>query len=203
VALTSSLEIALRLALGSVFFFSALPKLRRPRSFVLVVLEYQILPTSLGRLFGLSLPVLELLAAVFLLTGTAVRVAAICLFILLCLFIYAVSVNVLRGADLKCNCFGAGKKRKVGGRLLAQDIALVCLAGLLVTIASWSVTADSWSAFQVTGTMTAHGMTPIAICLISTLIIALVFPRARGGRYYSGMVVTQVKRRRALQRFAK
>lgn len=104
------LELFLRLLLGAVFLVSAIPKLRHPRGFVLMVLEYRILPPSLGELYAWMLPPLELFVGLLLLTGAAVRVATIMASFLLLSFIAAIGINLARGRDLDCGCFRVGHR---------------------------------------------------------------------------------------------
>src|SRR5207302_4809717 len=99
-------EILLSIALGIVFLAAAVPKLRHPRGFVLAVLEYRVLPARLSRFYARLVPSLELLLALLLLTGTAVRSAAAITSVLLFSFIAAVGINLIRGRDLDCHCFG-------------------------------------------------------------------------------------------------
>jgi uncharacterized membrane protein YphA (DoxX/SURF4 family) len=84
---TMIVEMASSLLLGLVFLASAIPKLRHPKGFVLTVLEYRGLPPTLGQIYARLLPPVELFVAVLLLTGTAVRSAAVVTPLLLISFI--------------------------------------------------------------------------------------------------------------------
>ncbi len=130
------IEVLLSAVLGSVFLASAVPKLRHPKGFILAVLEYRVLPPQLGWFYARLIPPLELLLALLLLTGTAVRVAAVLVSMLLLSFIVAVSINLARGRDLDCHCFGHTRKQPIGWRLLLQDAVLFGAAIALVLLTS-------------------------------------------------------------------
>jgi putative oxidoreductase len=134
---------------GGVFFASALPKLRHPKGFVLTVVEYRVLPYSLSRLYGRVVPPLEALVALLLIGGVAMRAAALVAALLLASYIIAVGVNVARGRDLDCHCFGETARRTVGWGLLAQDAAFFAASiGIAMLAAGW-LAPESWSAFRM------------------------------------------------------
>jgi putative oxidoreductase len=142
--------IVLNLILGGTFLVSALPKLRHPKGFVLTVLEYRILPPYLSKLYGTFIPPLEFVLALFALTGMMLRFAAIIMSFLLFSFIVAISVNIKRGRDLDCNCFGTLKKRLIGKTLLIQDSMLLGGA-LFISITHPWIQIESWSIFPLIG----------------------------------------------------
>src|SRR5205807_7414868 len=94
------MEVVLSAVLGIIFLASAVPKLRHPKGFVLAVLEYRVLPPRLSWFYARLVPPLEFLLALLLLTGTAVRSAAVVMSMLLLSFIAAVGINLTRGRDL-------------------------------------------------------------------------------------------------------
>src|SRR5947209_4134985 len=114
----SIMEVILSAMLGIIFLTSAVPKLRHPKGFVLAVLEYRVLPPRLSWYYARLVPPLEFLLALLLLTGTAVRFAAAILSMLLLSFIAAVAINLARGRNLDCHCFGKPTTRPIGWRLL-------------------------------------------------------------------------------------
>ena len=125
-----------------VFVRSAIPKLRHPRGFVLSVLEYRVLPAALARPYARAVPPLELLTGLLFLYGTGLRSAAALASLLLLSYILAVAVNVARGRDLDCHCFGSGKGRRIGPTLLLQDIGLLA-SSLGATAAAQGVWTNS------------------------------------------------------------
>ena len=139
------LHALLALGLGGVFLASAVPKMRHPKNFMLAVIDYRILPFTLSRLFALILPALELLIALLLVTGTFVRLVALAYALLMFSFVIGVSVNLGRGRDLSCHCFGSHHKRKITASLVMQDLLLCMSAFLLAALSSSWWASEQWS----------------------------------------------------------
>ncbi|MGH2391534.1 MAG: MauE/DoxX family redox-associated membrane protein [Chloroflexota bacterium] len=152
--------------LGLTFASSAVPKLRRPKAFQLAVLAYHVLPSPLADWYAKLVPPLELLCAILLLTGTAVRLAAMVMAVLLLSFIIAVAINMVRGRTLDCHCFGKAARRPIGWPLLFQDCLLLVIAILVVIYThSWLMT-ETWSLFGRMGVVAAGSLVPLLIGLM-------------------------------------
>lgn len=132
------LALPLALGLAATFIASALPKLRHPKGFVFAVMNYRVLPDTLSIPYGWLLPPLELGLALTLLFGIALPWAALALGMLLVSFIVAVGINLGRGNDIPCNCFGnnRGTTRPISRTLVLQDAGLL-LGALALAGLSW------------------------------------------------------------------
>jgi uncharacterized membrane protein YphA (DoxX/SURF4 family) len=143
------LNAGLSVMLGLVLLASSVPKLRHPKGFVLKVLEYEILQPPAARAYARLVPMLEWLAAVLFLSGTATRVAAVVASALLASFAIGVGATTARGRNLDCGCFAEGRWSRTGWRLLAADVSLL-LASIAVATTSASWTAPlTWPASAV------------------------------------------------------
>lgn len=185
------IEVVLSIILGTVFLGSAIPKLRHPRGFVLTVLEYRVLPLTLSRFYGWILPPLELLLALLVLSGTSVRLAAIVISLLLFSFIVAVGINMARGRELDCGCFGTKKRRKIGWELLLQDGALLGSATTLTILASTWVGFESWSVFRLFGMGSIRNPFPFLICVGLTVSVTALLRKSLVERKRSLRVLTR------------
>ena len=97
----------IRYLLAVIFFQSSLEKLRERQKFVDTVASYQLLPGFAVRPFGLSLPGVELILALILLSGWQARLAAVFTSLLYLLFIGALSITIFRGrTNIDCGCYG-------------------------------------------------------------------------------------------------
>ena len=177
-----AVEVALGAVLGLVFMASAVPKLRHPRGFVLAVLEYRVLPPRLSRLYARLVPPLEFLVALLLLTGTAVRSAATVMSALLLSFIVAIGINMARGRDLDCHCFGRATPRPIGWRALLQDVVLLSAAMAVIVLASEWVAPAPWSVFRIAGLAKAGWPAPLLGCVAVTACAATLLARSVDGR---------------------
>ncbi len=165
------IRVLLALGLGSVFLASAVPKMRHPKNFMLAVIEYRVLPFTLSRLFALILPALELLIALLLVSGSFVRFAALSYALLMLIFVTGVSVNLRRGRDLNCHCFGSHHKRKITAGLVALDL-LLCMSALLLVALT-----PSWWGSEQWSFMLYIGLAPFAALLLLgtfSVILSLV-----------------------------
>jgi uncharacterized membrane protein YphA (DoxX/SURF4 family) len=100
-------------ALGLTFLMSAWGKLRDVDGLVIGVLRYEIGPPVLVRRLAPLLPLGELLLAAFLLTGTAVRAAALATGLLVAVLAVAVIVNLRRDRPIPCHCFGNAPNTRI------------------------------------------------------------------------------------------
>lgn len=176
------MEVLLSTVLGIIFLVSAVSKLRHPKGFVLAVLEYRILPARLSWFYARLLPPLEFLLALLLLTGTAVRSAAIVTSVLLLSFIAAVGINLSRDRDLDCHCFGKATRRPIGWSLLLQDAALLGAAVAVAAVTSKWVGPEPWSVFRFLDLVPAGSSWPLLGCAAVTACTATLLNRSTYGR---------------------
>jgi len=181
-----ALRLTICLVLSTVFAASSYHKLQRPRSFVMTVAEYHILPLGGSRFYALLLPPVELLCSILLVVGIAVRVVAAILLCLILTFLYAIIKNILRGRKLTCGCFGTDHKRLIGWTLVMEDALLaLAAAALLRTDRTWFTLAD-WSLLRLVFPSIEGVPVGLAICVgISVGVWGYLFaqgepPRTQG-----------------------
>jgi len=102
------LNLLLRLGLGGLFFYAAIEKVLHPAAFAIAVRGYKIIPFAYSNLFAIAMSWSELFAAVALILGIFTRKAAAAVFIMLGMFIAAVTMALVRGMVIDCGCFGEG-----------------------------------------------------------------------------------------------
>jgi uncharacterized membrane protein YphA (DoxX/SURF4 family) len=94
-----------RIALGCVFIYASLDKIRHPELFAEAVYNYQLSPEVAVNLVALWLPWLELLSGGLLVLGVWVRGSTLILSGLMVVFLTALGINLARGLDIHCGCF--------------------------------------------------------------------------------------------------
>ena len=97
-------SLVFRLLLALVFLIAGGSKVAHPWVFVHTVEGYRMLPGSLARPFGLALPWLEVLLALYLLAGLFTRLAAAVVCAVLVMFLFALSVQLAHGHTGDCGC---------------------------------------------------------------------------------------------------
>jgi uncharacterized membrane protein YphA (DoxX/SURF4 family) len=121
------------------FLAAAWPKLVDPPGFRQTLFHYALLPEGALVPLALTLPWVELVAALALLLPRLRRSAALVLLVLLLAFSGALALNLARGRVVDCGCFGAAQgprteaeKRRDMTWDLARDLVLAVLALALV-----------------------------------------------------------------------
>lgn len=117
-----------RVVLGLVLLIAGLAKLPNRKEVIQAVANYEILPRFLTRPIGILLPWMEMGTAILLLSGKIPTVAALFAAILLICFITAIWINLIRGKDFNCHCFGQLYQEKIGTGVLLQDLILLAFA---------------------------------------------------------------------------
>lgn len=114
------LSIAVRLALGALFIYSAWPKIADPPGFAQMLSNYKLMPDSWINPAALVLPWLEMVAGVCLVAGVMRRGAALWIAVLLVVFIGALSINLARDIAVDCGCFSVTASQKSHAELIAS-----------------------------------------------------------------------------------
>ena len=120
----------LRLALGCVFIYASIDKIRQPDMFAQVIYNYKLLPDSMVNLFSLVLPWAEVVIGVFLILGVYEWVSLTLFNALLIVFMGALAISLIRGLDISCGCFSTDPNaEKVSWFTLFRD-SLVLIPSL-------------------------------------------------------------------------
>lgn len=106
-------RLGARWVLAAVFLFAGIIKVQEPQAFADSIAAYQILPLSLINIAALSLPVLEILVGVMLLSGYEAGLAALMGLLLMGAFAVAMGLALARGLVIECGCFGSGEASTV------------------------------------------------------------------------------------------
>jgi methylamine utilization protein MauE/AhpC/TSA family protein len=89
-------------------------------------------PPSLVRTVAVLLPAVELGVAVLLLSTRSATWGALGALMLLLLFSVAIAVNLLRGREPECRCFGQVRSVPISSRTLARNAGLASYAAFIV-----------------------------------------------------------------------
>ena len=138
-------ECLARIAVGSLFAYSAWGKVSDPGLFADAVMRYELLPECMVGMFALTLPMVELLSGLALIFTKWFREAALLIVAMLAMFIVALTWAIARGLEIDCGCFGIPS---VGGQtelLLAigRDVVLLVPAVWLMFRPRTTVTSAS------------------------------------------------------------
>ncbi len=118
--------LTFRIILGTVFIWASFDKIAHPEEFIKLVQSYRLLPFPLAVIFAVSLPWVELICGLLLITGIYTRSSAVVLTLMLIVFLVAIGINLYRGAELSCGCFDVQTGSDVlGWPTLLRDIVYI------------------------------------------------------------------------------
>ena len=119
-----------RVVLGLLFAWAALAKIGDARSFAEQVHNFRLLPLALENLAAMTLPWVELVAALAMVLGVRARAGAVIATAMLAVFTAAVLSALYRGLDIECGCFGTSDLTRVGWAKVGQNLAMLALGAL-------------------------------------------------------------------------
>ena len=126
------IPIIFRLILGFVFIYAAIDKISDPYTFAVDIRNYQILPDMFSNILALILPWIELFCGLFLIIGFYTRSSAFMIAMMLVVFIFAISMAMIRGLNIDCGCYHTmGDSIKIGYKKLIEDFIYLIMAGYL------------------------------------------------------------------------
>jgi uncharacterized membrane protein YphA (DoxX/SURF4 family) len=164
----SMLYLVARLCLALVFIASSVAKLSSLPAFIQGVRSYQLLPPVVAPGFAWLLLLLELIFGVTVGLGPMARVSALGLGLLTCMFMAAVGINLARGSQIACSCFGAGEADdKIGASTIVRQVSILLLA---VFVAG---APDRWLAPATVELFSLEGATALGVAALLLLGYAL------------------------------
>jgi uncharacterized membrane protein YphA (DoxX/SURF4 family) len=125
-----------RLVLGGFIQVASWSKLVNPYSSVVSVRAYDLLPETMVKVVGYSLPIVELLVGLCLVLGLITRVTAIFAAGLMVVFVAGIISVWARGMEIDCGCFGDGGPQPGASEKypweIARDVGFFLMAAWLV-----------------------------------------------------------------------
>lgn len=94
-----------RVVLGVIFLLACVEKILFPHDFAMAIFRYRLLPHSTINLAAITLPWMELTAAIAIIFSCRFRDAAAALiFGMLLAFTLGIAINLIRGLEIACGC---------------------------------------------------------------------------------------------------
>jgi len=122
----------IRIVVAGVLLAAAVPKLADPAAFAAKLPNYRLFPDVLVNVVATTAPMLELLAALALLSGRLYRGGVWLSVGLMAMFTALIGSALARGIDLDCGCFGTAVQAEPVGVLdLVRNVVLLGLTTVL------------------------------------------------------------------------
>lgn len=119
---------AAQIAIGVVFGVASLSKIGDLAAFATQVHNFRLVPAWSENLIAMTLPWIELVAALALVLGVRARPGALIVTVLMAGFTIGVSVAMARGLDFECGCFGTADHTRVGAVKLGENLLMLGIA---------------------------------------------------------------------------
>jgi len=119
---------AAQIAIGLIFAIASLSKIGDLPVFATQVHNFRLAPLWSENLIAMTLPWVELVAALALVLGVRARPAALVLAVLLAGFTVGVALAMVRGLDFECGCFGTADHTRVGALKLVENLVMLGIA---------------------------------------------------------------------------
>jgi hypothetical protein len=159
-----------RYALAVIFGHSGAVKMVDLADFRLAVRNYELVPQRLLGALTIGLPAAELACAVLLIFGVLTGPVAALLVVMLAVFVFAISVNLLRGRTFDCGCSGKTSSDITWRHVIVN--AVLAIAAALVSV--WAVQPLTVTAgWGIGGTPALSGSGALGVLLAAGAVAAL------------------------------
>ena len=170
-------QLLLRLTLGGLLCLAAFTKLADREAFRTAVSEYRVLPNALERPFAASLPFVELTLGALLLAGLGTVIAASLAVPVFLSFSMAIGVNMMRGRDLDCHCFGSVQSEPIGWPAIIRSSALL-VAALIVAMGASRFGAVESLFLSSEGLPPVNEVVPVVLLAFVIFDVMILLPEA-------------------------
>ena len=127
----SYVNLILRIILGSLFLFAAASKMAEPGPFAKEIANYRIMPDFFINFMAITLPWIEFICALFIITGIRLKSSSFIIGCLLLIFTTAIIIAMFKGLNINCGCHTKVMAAQVGWKKLFENTGLF-LAALII-----------------------------------------------------------------------
>jgi putative oxidoreductase len=121
----------IRITLGVIFVYASYHKIEDPSAFAKILYGYDLFPGITINIIAITIPFIELLTGFCLIFGLYPRSAVFIINALLLCFILAISINLIRGHEFDCGCFGSNGTDSTAATVYLLIRDLICfMAGV-------------------------------------------------------------------------
>jgi len=121
------LVLACQVATGLIFLAAAVTKIGDAATFARQIHNFRLVPFGLENLVAITLPWIEIVAALAILLRVRPRAGSLVGAGLMAFFLVVVGTAVARGLDIECGCFGTADASRVGLAKLAENAGLLAV----------------------------------------------------------------------------
>jgi putative oxidoreductase len=123
----SYINLIFRIILGTLFLLASTSKAVEPAIFAEEIANYKILPELLVNIMAITFPWIELICAVFIITGVRLKSATFILGLLLIVFSIGVFIAMAKGLNINCGCHTQVMAEEIGMTKLIENTGLLLI----------------------------------------------------------------------------
>jgi putative oxidoreductase len=138
----SYVNLIFRLVLGSIFLIAASSKLADPSGFAKEIANYRILPELILNILAITLPWVELVCSIFIISGIRLKSVSFIMGILIIVFNVAVLIAMIKGLNINCGCHTKLMAEQVGWKKIFENLGLFVLACTIFISKSYKFTLE-------------------------------------------------------------
>ena len=168
-------QLFLRLVVGGMLALAGVSKLADRASFRNAVADYEVLPLALERPFAALLPLAEVTLGALLLLGLGTTVTAALAAPLFLSFVIAIGMNLARGRDFDCHCFGSVHTDPIGAAAFLRSLALL-VATLVVAVGTSRFGALDGALFGASGLPPTSEVIPVVFLAAVVFDVLILLP---------------------------
>jgi len=112
----------------SLFLIAATSKIAGLEGFAKEIGNYQIVPDFLQNIMAITIPWIELICSLFIITGIRIKSTVFITGILLIIFNFAILLAILKGLNINCGCHTQVMAEKIGWQKILENTGLFLLA---------------------------------------------------------------------------
>jgi hypothetical protein len=132
-------DIIVTWVIGVAFLLAGVPHWENPYYFLGSVYAYKFVDPGVGQMVAISLPLIQLVLAILLLTRILIDAAHWASMFLFSCFAAVQTVAFLRSLDISCGCFGPGHETTIGFQTLFLVYTLLLLSITRNIIYQWNI----------------------------------------------------------------
>jgi uncharacterized membrane protein YphA (DoxX/SURF4 family) len=122
--------IVVRIAIGSIFIASSIPKLRQPYDFLASVYSYKLVGLQFGLAVAMVLPWVELFVGICLVGGILVTGALLASIGLFAMFSFVLASALWHGLNISCGCFNSSDTNIISHWTFIRSAVLLLAASI-------------------------------------------------------------------------
>ncbi len=138
------LNLLFRIILGSIFLIAAISKIADLSGFAKEIANYKIVPDMAVNLMSIVIPWIELVCAMFIITGIRIKSSVAIIGSMILVFNIAIAIAMIKGLNINCGCHTQVMAEQIGWQKIIENTGLFLLALFLFYSKNTKLTIENY-----------------------------------------------------------